>query len=63
MMDLASTNAAIGDALYFLDRALYRGAVGCEEHLRQVRSLAKQQFLTRAHMHKIQQALLNQPQC
>jgi ESCRT-I complex subunit TSG101 len=63
MLELASTNAAIGDALYFLDRALYRGVLGCDEHLKQVRSLAKQQFLTRAHMHKIQQALLRQSQC
>lgn len=58
MLDLAATNAALSDALYFLDRALYRGVLNCDEHLKQVRALAKQQFLTRAHMLKIQQMLI-----
>jgi ESCRT-I complex subunit TSG101 len=63
MLDLASTNASLSDALYFLDRALYRGVVDCDEHLKQVRYLAKQQFLARAHMLKIQKALIRRSEC
>jgi hypothetical protein len=57
MLDLAAENAAISDALYFLDRGLYKGHLDCEAHLRQVRRLAKRQFLVRAHLIKIHQAV------
>jgi ESCRT-I complex subunit TSG101 len=59
MMDLSAENAAIADALYFLDKALYQGALDCSTHQKQVRRLAKRQFLVRAHLIKIQQVLLN----
>jgi ESCRT-I complex subunit TSG101 len=59
MMDLSAENAAIADALYFLDKALYQGLLDCSTHLKQVRRLAKRQFLVRAHLIKIQQVLLN----
>jgi len=55
MLQLAAENASISDALYFLDRALYAGSLNPTQHLRQVRKLAKQQFLVRAHLLKIQQ--------
>jgi ESCRT-I complex subunit TSG101 len=58
MLDLAAENASISDALYFLDRALYKDQLTVTEHLRQVRKLAKQQFLVRAHLLKIQQSQL-----
>jgi ubiquitin-protein ligase len=58
MLDLAAENAAISDTLYFLDRGLYKGHVNCEVHLKQVRRLAKRQFLVRAHLIKIHQAIM-----
>ena len=61
MLGLAAENSALSDALYFLDRALYKGHLTLETHLRQVRKLAKRQFLVRAHLIKINQVLLNRP--
>ena len=58
MLGLAAENSAVSDALYFLDRALYKGHLTLEAHLRQVRKLAKRQFLLRAHLLKINQVLL-----
>ena len=55
LLDLEATNSSLTDALYFLDRALYQGQLDCEQHLKQVRQCAKQQFLVRAHLFKIQQ--------
>jgi len=58
MMELSAENAAITDCLYFLDRALHQNYVSCEKHLKQVRKLAKRQFLVRAHLIKIHQVLI-----
>lgn len=58
MLDLSAENQSISDALYFLDKALQSGQLTCEEHLRQVRRLAKRQFLVRAHLIKIHQVLV-----
>ncbi len=58
MLDLSSENAAITDALYFLDRGMYTGHIDCTTHLKSVRKLAKRQFLVRAHLIKINQVLL-----
>ena len=58
MMDLAAENAALTDALYFLDKALFQGHLECDVHLKQVRKLAKKQFLVRAHLIKIHQVLI-----
>ena len=52
MMDLSAENWATSDALYFLDRALYQGHLDCMVHQKQVRLLAKKQFLVRAHLSK-----------
>ena len=59
MMELSAENAAITDALYFLDRAIHQGHISCEVHLKQVRQLAKRQFLVRAHLIKINQVSLS----
>ena len=59
MMDLSAENGAISDVLYFLDRALYQGHLDCVAHQKQVRLLAKKQFLVRAHLIKINQVLLD----
>lgn len=53
MLKLASENAAITDCLYFLDKALVRGTISLDVHLKNVRRLAKRQFLVRAHCMKI----------
>lgn len=58
MLDLSAENAAIADALYFLDKALDKGLLNLDEHLKQVRNLAKRQFLVRAHLIKINQTLI-----
>ena len=53
LADLLSESAALEDALYYLDRALSRGAVDLESFLREVRSLARRQFLAKAHIQKL----------
>merc|ERR1712087_229891 len=53
MITLASKNAAIADCLYFLDRALAKGTISFDVHIKRVRILAKKQFLVRAHLLKI----------
>lgn len=58
MLNLSSENAAITDALYFVDRGMYMGHIDCTTHLKSVRKLAKRQFLVRAHLIKINQVLL-----
>lgn len=59
MMDLSAENWAISDALYFLDKALYQGHLDCVAHQKQVRLLAKRQFLVRAHLIKINEVLFD----
>jgi ESCRT-I complex subunit TSG101 len=54
LLDLEADNATISDALYVSDQALQNGGMDCEAHLRQVRALAKQQFLVRSLVLKIQ---------
>jgi Vps23 core domain. len=46
MLLLSAENAAINDALYFLDKALADNGISLEEHLRVVRKLSKQQFFS-----------------
>ena len=53
MIDLSSENASISDCLYFLDRALVKGKIPLDVHLKKVRFLAKKQFFARAHLIKI----------
>jgi ESCRT-I complex subunit TSG101 len=55
MLDLSAQNAALADALYFLDRALQKGSIDLQVHLKHVRQLSKKQFLVRAHLEKIEQ--------
>lgn len=55
MLILSAENAAINDALFFLDKALADHCISMEDHLRAVRRLAKKQFLSRAHLLKVGQ--------
>lgn len=53
MLELSCENAAITDCLYYLDKALVKGKIPLDLHLKKVRALAKKQFLARAHLMKI----------
>lgn len=57
MLDMSAENAALTDALYFVDRAMYQGQMDCTTHLKSVRKLAKRQFFIRAHLIKINKAI------
>lgn len=57
MLDLSAENASLTDAMYFLDKGMYSGQIDCATQLKQVRKLAKRQFLVRAHLIKINQVL------
>ncbi|KAG7364871.1 UEV domain containing protein [Nitzschia inconspicua] len=60
MLDLSAENAALTDLMYFLDRGMYAGQIDCTTHLKMIRKHAKQQFLIRAHLIKINAALQKQ---
>jgi len=57
MLILSAENAAIDDALFFLDKGLadHRNNYTLDVHMKAVRKLAKRQFLVRAHLLKIGQ--------
>mmetsp|Transcript_15345 Transcript_15345/g.42571 ORF Transcript_15345/g.42571 Transcript_15345/m.42571 type:complete len:397 (-) Transcript_15345:1106-2296(-) len=57
MLDLSAENAALTDAMYFLDRGMYMGQIDCTTHLKMIRKLAKRQFLVRAHLIKINRVI------
>lgn len=60
MICLSAENAAITDALYFLDKGLAEQRIDLETHLRAVRKLAKRQFLIRAHLLKVGQVKISE---
>lgn len=53
ILDLVVTDAALTDCLFFVDKGLFKGKLTLNDHLKQVRKLAKQQFMVRAHLMKI----------
>lgn len=53
MLELAAESAAVTDCLYYLDKALVRGTIPMEVHIKKVRRLAKKQFLAKALLVKI----------
>ena len=57
MLQLSAENQAISDLMYFLDRALVKGTLPLDLHLKQIRKLAKKQFLVRAHLLKVGQVV------
>lgn len=57
MVALSAENRALEDALYYLDRALYKGQLDLDTHLKQVRFVAKRQFMVRAHLLKLHQVV------
>lgn len=60
MICFSAENAAITDALYFLDKGLADQRIDLETHLRAVRKLARKQFLIRAHLLKVGQVKISQ---
>lgn len=60
MLQLSAENASLTDAMYFLDKALHVHTLDMPTHLKEVRRLAKKQFLVRAHLVKINQTLMQQ---
>jgi len=57
MLELSSENASISDLMYFMDRALVKETLPLDVHLKEIRKLAKKQFLTRALLLKIGQTV------
>ena len=57
MLALSGENAAISDALFFLDKGLAKGIIALDAHLKAVRSLAKRQFLVKAKLLKVAQCV------
>ena len=55
MLLLSSENAAIHDALYYLDKGLSENKISLDVHLKTVRRLSRRQFLIKAHLLKIGQ--------
>ncbi|GJT70917.1 ELC-like protein [Tanacetum coccineum] len=53
VMDLLAEDKALEDVMYALDKALQNGAVSYEAYLKQVRSLARDQFFVRAKLKKL----------
>lgn len=54
MLRLVAENAALEDAMYYLDQGLTDGVVSMDVFLREVRRLSRKQFLARATMKKVQ---------
>ncbi len=53
ILDLVVTDASLTDCLFFVDKGLYKGKLTLSDHLKQVRTISKQQFMVRAHLMKI----------
>jgi len=56
MLEMVAEAAAVEDTLYALDKALAEGAIELDPFMKQVRTLAKQQFFATAHAQKIGRA-------
>lgn len=53
MLSLVAENAAIEDALYYMDAGVTDGVITVEVFLKEVRRLARKQFVARATMNKV----------
>ena len=58
MLDLSAEIAASEDTMYYLDRALANDSLELSVHLKEIRKLARKQFLAKAHMKKIGEKLV-----
>lgn len=57
MLELVAENAALEDALYYLDQGLTDGVITVDVFMKEVRRLARKQFLARATMKKVRPLL------
>jgi len=55
MLALSAENAAISDAIFYLDKGLATGIIDLDVHLKLVRKIAKRQFLVKAQLLKVGQ--------
>lgn len=53
MLRLVAENAALEDVLYYLDVGVTDGVISVEVFLKEVRRLARKQFVARATMKKV----------
>ena len=53
MLELVAENAALEDALYYLDQGLTDGVITVDVFMKEVRRLARKQFVARATMKKV----------
>lgn len=53
MLELVAENAALEDALYYLDQGLTDGVIDVDVFMKEVRRLARKQFVARATMKKV----------
>jgi ESCRT-I complex subunit TSG101 len=64
LLDLSAENHSLTDTMYFLDQALHRTTIDLQSYLKEIRALAKKQFLVKAHFIKITQTVrINQNSC
>lgn len=55
LINAYAEEAAIEDAIYYIGEALRKGVIDLEVFLKQVRQLARKQFMSRALMQKCRQ--------
>lgn len=53
MLGLVAENAALEDCLYYLDQGVTDGVITVDVFLKEVRRLARKQFIARATMKKV----------
>lgn len=53
MLELVAENAALEDALYYLDQGLTDGVITVDVFMKEVRRLARKQFVARATTKKV----------
>lgn len=63
MLELVAENAALEDALYYLDQGLTDGVITVDVFMKEVRRLARKQFVARATMKKVSPLLLGEEGC
>jgi ESCRT-I complex subunit TSG101 len=60
MLGLVAQVASAEDCIYWIDRAVNNGTVGCEDSLKEIRKIARRQFLAKAHIKKIVEGVTGQ---
>lgn len=58
MLGLVAENAALEDALYYLDLGVTDSVITVEVFLKEIRRLARKQFVARATMKKVKRKVL-----